>query len=300
MKNVRKNIRDLTSTEKQNYINAVKALKATISPITGRSIYDEYVIWHSNATSRTDPTDPNGFRNPAHVGPAFNPWHRYYLFRFEQQLQKKVPGVTIPYWDWTQDAADPFNSPLWSADFMGGNGDPLDNYLVKTGPFATGQWITINIDGTSKGGIQRQFGQFTPGLPTQADVNIALGETPYDNPPWNIESNPSHRNRLEGFLGTGESFIQLHNQGHAWIGGDMVNVNVSPNDPVFFIHHCNVDRLWAIWQDKNPKQGYLPTGEGPVGHNLYDFMYPWDGTATKLKARPADVLDYKKLDYTYA
>ena len=203
MKN-RKNIRDLTSTEKQNYINAVKGLKATISPITNRSIYDEYVIWHSNATNRVDPTDSIGFRNSAHVGPAFLPWHRYYLHRFELQLQKIVPDVTIPYWDWTQDAAAPFNSPLWLADFMGGNGDAQDNNLVKTGPFATGQWITLNIDGTPKGGLQRQFGQFTSALPTLVDVNTAIGETPYDNPPWNIESSPSHRNRLEGFLGTGE------------------------------------------------------------------------------------------------
>jgi tyrosinase len=301
MKNVRKNFRDLTSTEKQNYIEAVKSVKARISPKTRRSIYDEYVVWHSLATDRMDSGDPEGFRNAAHVGPAFLPWHRYYLYRFEQQLQKTEKDITIPYWDWTQDADDPSNSPIWAADFMGGNGAPQDNNLVKTGPFATDQWITINIDGSPKGGLQRQFGQFAPGLPTQPDVDIAIGETPYDRPPWKIDSSPSHRNRLEGFLDPNGPFVfRLHNQAHAWIGGDMTNVNVSPNDPVFFLHHCNVDRLWAIWQDKNPSQGYLPTGEGPEGHNLRDFMYPWDGKTVKLKARPADVLDYRKLGYTYA
>ncbi|BAZ51049.1 tyrosinase [Nostoc sp. NIES-4103] len=299
MKDVRKNIRDLTNNEKQNYIQAVKALKAKISPITGRSIYDEYVLWHSLATQNADPTDPIGFRNSAHAGPAFTAWHRYYLYRFEKQLQKVVPGLTIPYWDWTEDTNDPFNSPLWAADFMGGNGDPQDNNVVKTGPFAVDLWTTINIDGTTKGGLQRQFGQLTSGIPSQADVNLAIGETPYDSSPWNFESSPSHRNRLEGFLAPDGSFAQLHNQAHVWVGGDMVNVNISPNDPVFFIHHCNVDRVWAIWQDKNPTQGYLPTGEGPSGHNLYDLMYPWNGKATKLKAKPVDVLNYKKLGYTY-
>jgi tyrosinase len=299
MKNIRKNIRDLTQKEKQNYIKAVKKLKAKISPITGRSIYDEYVLWHSKATQRTDPSDPRGFRNPAHVGPAFLAWHRYYLLRFEKQLQKVVSDLTIPYWDWTQDTNDPFNSPLWAVGFLGGNGDPQDNYLVKTGPFAVDKWITINIDGTPKGGLQRQFALFNSNVPNQTDVNIAIGETPYDSSPWNIESSPSHRNRLEGFLAPDGSFSQLHNQGHAWIGGDMLNVNISPNDPVFFLHHCNVDRLWAIWQDKNPTQEYLPTGEGPSGHNLYDLMYPWDGIATKQKARPIEVLNYRKLGYTY-
>ena len=298
-KNTRKNVRELSSTEKQNYIKAVKALKAHTSSLTRRSIYDEYVLWHSLATAHLDPSDPIGFRNAAHVGPAFLPWHRYYLYRFERQLQRRMPNVTIPYWDWTQDADDPFNSPIWADDFLGGNGDSQDNNLVKTGPFAVDQWITINIDGSIKGGLQRQFGQINPKLPTQADVNIALGEAPYDSPPWNADSSPSHRNRLEGFLAPDGSFQQLHNQGHAWIGGDMLNVNISPNDPVFFLHHANVDRLWAIWQDKNPTQGYQPTGDGPEGHNLYDLMYPWDGKTTKLKARPAEVLDSGKLGIYY-
>ncbi len=296
MKNVRKNVRDLTTTEKQNFIRAVKALKATISPITRRSIYDEYVLWHSIATARTDST--NLFRNAAHVGPAFNPWHRYFLYRFERQLQRKVRGVTIPYWDWTQDAGNPFGSPVWANDLMGGNGDPQDNNIVKTGPFAVNQWITVNADGSSKGGLQRTFGQLFSGLPTQAEANVAIAETPYDRSPWDQTSNSSHRNRLEGFLGT--QILQLHNQVHAWIGGDMSSVNISPNDPVFFLHHCNVDRLWAIWQDRNPSQQYQPTSGGPAGHNLYDLMYPWDGKATRLRARPADVLNYRRLGYTYA
>ena len=314
MKNIRKNFRYLSSTEKQNYIKAVKAVKSSMSHITNRSIYDEYVLWHTLATAREDPSDPRHFRNAAHVGPAFLPWHRYYLYRFEQQLQRRVPGVTIPYWDWTQDADDPFNSPIWDADFMGGNGDPEDNSLVKTGPFAADQWITINMDGNPKGGLRREFGKFIKELPTRANVELAIEETPYDQEPWDIVSSPSHRNRLEGFLppggpinpdGTpiitpdGTFVIELHGQVHTWIGGDMLNVNISPNDPVFFLHHCNVDRLWAIWQERNPSQGYLPISDGPEGHNLYDLMYPWDGETVKLEARPAAVLDSRKIGIYY-
>lgn len=302
---IRKNVRDLTSTEKQNFIRAIKALKASISPTTGRSIYDEYVLWHSNATLREDPNDSSGSpgfrRNAAHAGPAFNPWHRYYLYRFERQLQSKVPGVTIPYWDWAQDTADPFSSPIWSADFLGGNGDPNDGDQVKTGPFALGQWTIIDQTGNKQsGGLKRRFGQIASGLPTQTDVNTAIRETPYDRADWNQLSSPSHRNRLEGFLGPTGSILQLHNQVHAWIGGDMISVTTSPNDPVFFLHHCNVDRLWAIWQANNPSQRYQPTSGGPSGHNLFDLMYPWDGRATRLRTRPAEVLNHRVLGYSYA
>ena len=38
----------------------------------------------------------------------------------------------------------------------------------------------------------------------------------------------------------------------------------SPNDPVFFLHHCNVDRLWAQWWSDNPKRPYLPADGEPL------------------------------------
>jgi tyrosinase len=302
---VRKDVRNLTSTEKQNYIKAVKALKADISPRTGRSIYDEFILWHSNATVTMDSSDPNpirapeALRNAAHQGPVFLPWHRYFLSQFERQLQRKVPGVFIPYWDWTKDSANPGASPIWADDFLGGNGDPNDNYVVKTGPFAMGQWTIVDNAG-NPASLRREFGlpPRPQTLPNQAEVDTALGETPYDNSPWNATSSPSHRNRLEGAEGFPE--IQLHNRVHAWIGGTMSTVQVSPGDPVFFLHHANVDRIWALWQERNRRELYQPIQGGPSGHNVADFMYPWDGQATRLRARPAQVLNYRALGYSYA
>ena len=58
---------------------------------------------------------------------------------------------------------------------------------------------------------------------------------------------------------------------HIWVGGDM-GPGTSPNDPVFFLHHCNVDRFWALWQHAHPGLGYLPAAGGPPGHNLNDVM----------------------------
>jgi tyrosinase len=28
----------------------------------------------------------------------------------------------------------------------------------------------------------------------------------------------------------------------------------SPNDPLFFLHHANLDQLWALWQEQDPKR----------------------------------------------
>ncbi|KAF3394050.1 Tyrosinase [Penicillium rolfsii] len=46
----------------------------------------------------------------------------------------------------------------------------------------------------------------------------------------------------------------IHNNIHGWTGaeGHMGNVPVAAFDPLFFLHHCNIDRLFAIWQALNP------------------------------------------------
>lgn len=71
----------------------------------------------------------------------------------------------------------------------------------------------------------------------------------------------------------------------------------APNDPVFWLHHCNIDRLWARWQKKFPTQPYRPSSGGPAGHNLNDPMWPWAGEPTP--PTPARVLNHRNLGYQY-
>jgi tyrosinase len=60
---------------------------------------------------------------------------------------------------------------------------------------------------------------------------------------------------LEGF----------HNDVHNWVGGTMGNIMVSPADPVFWLHHAQVDRLWSLWQTGNPgKQSTLTGAENTL------------------------------------
>jgi len=271
---VRKNVIRLTAAEKAKYVNGVKALKANGN-------YNQLVKTHDDAMMHTT---PNG-SNAAHQGPAFLPWHREFILRLEKGIQQALgdPQFALPYWDWAADSAlpNPATAPVWATDFMGGNGNP-----VTTGPFRNGQWTLF-----PSGNLVRQFGLNVGTLPTKADVAAALATTPYDAAPWNTGSNPSFRNRVEGWI----NGPQMHNRVHVWIGGSMLPMT-SPNDPVFYLNHCNEDRLWAAWQCLNPNS-YLPVTGGPSGHNLNDLMWPWN-TATD-KRRPANELDYPSLGYVY-
>jgi tyrosinase len=49
--------------------------------------------------------------------------------------------------------------------------------------------------------------------------------------------------------GTRMAFGSLHTVGHGGVGGEMLDVFTSTNDPLFFLHHAGLDRVWAIWQE---------------------------------------------------
>lgn len=312
---IRKSVQSLSKEEKKAFVSALLILKKE-----GR--YDEYIHWHHAVMTPTVlPNEPKDaqYRNGAHRGPSFLPWHREFLLQVEKDLQNINSAISIPYWDWTEDSKlpDPTKGAVWSEDLMGGNGVESNGWRVDNGPFAykTGNWsIPIEHDGPA---LTRRFGSWLPNfnLPTKDDLNMAMSEVLYDTPPYN--SSPfttGFRNRLEGWVTMrGDNLVkttgsQLHNRVHLWVGGrwtdngeekvgSMVPMT-SPNDPVFLLHHCFIDKIWADWQSIQAKNNpaasphYAPEKNGPSGHNLDDELKPWNRTIR-------DVLDIKKIGYSY-
>ena len=69
----------------------------------------------------------------------------------------------------------------------------------------------------------------------------------------------------------------MHNRVHVWVGGDMAPGS-SPNDPIFFLNHCLVDKQWDTWQQASAAHTYAPTGQSAPGdplfrHRLRDPVY---------------------------
>jgi len=284
---IRKNVKRLTAAEKTAFTDAVLALKTKPSVLhpgnPKLTRYDDYPETHMAAMMASP-----GW---AHRGPAFFPWHRELLLQFENDLAAIDPSVTIPYWDWTDAASSPF-----TPDFLGGNGSG-SSQKVMNGPFAydgTNHW-TINVPDSPGDPVflQRDFGadMTAPSLPSSGQVNTIQGVTPYDAAPWH-DNTGAYRAQLEG---------GLHNLVHRYVGGTM-GAMTSPNDPVFWLHHCNIDRLWSEWQRLHPTASpYMPVTGAPAGQNLNDDMIfsmggpaPWPGSST-----PASVIDATALGYTY-
>ncbi|MFG2818496.1 tyrosinase family protein [Kitasatospora sp. NPDC048365] len=272
MATVRKNQSTLTPKEKRDFVAAVLELKR-------QGKYDTYVSTHNRfIVGDTD----NGERT-GHRSPSFLPWHRRFLLDFERDLQSVNPEVSLPYWDWTADRTA--DAGLWGPDLLGGNGRSSDG-RVTTGPFAAsgGRW-TLGVRPDTRDYLRRSLGTAVAQLPTRAEVETVLAIETYDAPPWNSASE-GFRNRLEGWRGA-----NLHNRVHVWVGG-LMSTGMSPNDPVFWLHHCFIDKLWAEWQRRHPDRGYLPTAATRNVVALTGTMKPWNDTT------PADMLDHTR-HYTY-
>ncbi|MCH8008308.1 MAG: tyrosinase family protein [Chloroflexi bacterium] len=320
----RRNIAE-NSNDRDAYVQGVTLLKQEsaglstadlgISPRPGFvaqqiSTWDLFLIWHIAAMNEATP--PNSGRNAAHRGPSFLPWHRWLLILLEAHLQRVLgdPDFGLPYWDWAADgelpAGQQAGQAVWSAACMGGNGRPNDRE-VTTGPFRRTSAFQIRLETDSDGrmwatdrALRRNFGAGFESLPRKADVTRALDQTSYDAAPWGSTAT-GFRNHLEGFVPPPASLndppSNVHNLVHIWIGGDMGPAS-SPNDPVFFLNHCNVDRIWAAWQSQNPGRPYRPPASAPASLFRHRRNDPLNSILTQMQPSPADVLNVSNI-YVY-
>ena len=94
-----------------------------------------------------------------------------------------------------------------------------------------------------------------------------------------------------------------HNAGHNWVGGDMADVDNSPIDPLFYLHHCNIDRLWAIWEQNHPDAKHYSTtripGDRADGAATLAVTTPMPCVWKSPPKAPRSMLDHTELDYWY-
>ena len=191
--------------------------------------------------------------NQAHGAPGFLPWHRAYLLDLERELQAIDPSVALPYWRF--DLAAP---NIFKPDFMGVS-DPIGTVsFANNNPLQF--WKTDGQTGVNRRPLFN-INVAPPGLRTEAQT-LALG------------TNFSAFRIMEG---------NPHGSAHTSFGGMIQSPGTAPRDPLFFLLHCNVDRLWAKWQKQNSRfdpatvASFNNNNANPRGHRLQDTMWPWNG-----------------------
>lgn len=183
---VRKNQSELNESEWDDFIAAVKAIQDV-----GASA--------PNYSSLAQIHTPEFHQGTAHKFPEFLPWHREYLWIFEDRLRRERPDVTLPYWNWMEDRKIP-------------------RRLAKASEWGVARRMDADDD----------VGDYS------AEVSEAITQTTFRDFHSSI-NNP-------------------HGGIHMDVGGrsgEMGNIIRSPEDILFWLHHCFLDKLWADWQESN-------------------------------------------------
>ncbi len=251
MVRIRKNANLLLPEERDRFLRAVAALNMTVGD------YFTFQAIHAVA----------GFE--AHGGPAFLPWHRAFILRLERELQAVDPSVALPYWKFDQPAPNVFRE-----DFMGGPPVAGLASFASSNPLST--WVIGGLSGvlrspcfspaTAPAGINSEAATLSLGGPTNLYTSFR-----------SMEGNPH-----------GTAHVNAGGSACGTAGGWMSSVPTAVRDPLFFLLHSNVDRLWAKWQwtfnryDVTASSSYEPLGSYPgsgsirIGHYLMDTMWPWN------------------------
>lgn len=229
--NVRKSVRNLLPQELTNLRSAyIRMMSITdnrgYTYQAGIHGIPQFKCKHAEVN---DPTisDPN-FR-------LFLPWHRAYLYWFEQYVQdaQMDSTITLPWWDWTSDESRREGIPkAFSDQNVNGSPNPLYSSHVKLPD-------NVNLDDFVDRTVCPKSLEYdthrepaSPSLlPTPQEIETLLNLPDYGDFSDGLED--------------------IHNAIHGWTGGrcgDMSYVPFAAYDPIFWSHHVMIDRIFWLWQ----------------------------------------------------
>ncbi|HSS77194.1 MAG TPA: tyrosinase family protein [Thermoanaerobaculia bacterium] len=178
----------------------------------------------------------------------FLTWHRMFLFYFEKTLQAAAgdPSLHLPYWDYTDPTQLQLPAQFAQPTLPGGKPNPLFDVRRRS------QTVKLDSNATNIDNLLKQAGY--------TDFGPELEQQP-------------------------------HGYAHCTVGPDcpyplMGDVPVAGTDPIFWLHHANIDRIFECW---------LKLG-GTVPNNLKNIPHSFvDGTGTLVTKTYATL----PIDYAY-
>ena len=315
-----------------NYRTAVDALSQT----------DIYTYW-------------GGWCNHGNV--LFPTWHRVYLHKLEEALQSIVPGVTLPFWDETDEESMQHGIPkVLTQEQFELDGVLIDNPLrsfklplplsddlpgdsqayLKPAGYETVRYPLSGLVGTPEAraatakhnekypsssentklldkNIVAWLKGSGPGGPTDPDAGpgptpkdpnpvgngvAAMFQTCLDAPNYTVFSNTTSAGQWN-LDHPGEVVVPLeqpHNDIHLSVGGfdipgegesgqiadsngDMGENNTAALDPIFYFHHCNIDRMFWLWQKRHGATDHFDIIQSYYGTSSSDAQGPTPGIA---------------------
>ena len=184
----------------------------------------------------------------------FLPWHRIYLLYFERMVADAIkrlggPDWALPYWNYsgTQPGARSIPAAFREERMPDGSDNPL---FVR----------------------DRDFGNDGSPVGTTADVDVCTALEKGRFAAQALGGDPGFGGGRSGFnhrsapgMIPGELERVPHGSMHSEVGGFMGMFHTAGLDPLFWMHHANIDRLWEAWRrirttNTNPPDALWRTG----------------------------------------
>lgn len=213
----------------------------------------------------------------------FPPWHRGYLLALEANVRAAVIDLkgpstwALPYWNYFGGGNESKIPPAFTQKTLPDGNTP--NPLYVAARYGSGADLNrINEKCLSNTVYQGN----NPETPPPGFGGPITNFSHFGGTNGNLEANP-------------------HNLVHTEVGGRgglMSNPDYAALDPIFYLHHANIDRMWAGWNQKylNPKVDAWVNGPTRTGDRKFVMPMlpdrPWQFT-------PGDVANLSQLDYTY-
>ena len=263
---VRKDIATLSANE-------IASLRKGVKVMMSRAPSDPTSWWYqANMHGTYDtPTQPlwNGCQ---HASYFFFSWHRMYLYYFERILRAASgdPYLTLPYWNYTLPSERAIPLPYRQ---------PADG----TNPlYVANRDATMNAGGSAPASAVSYSVAFSD-LNFEAAFGASFGGNSVPAP-------------IQFDSGTGDLESQPHNVIHCVVGGLMCDPDTAAQDPVFWLHHSNIDRLWKRWLDQGGGRS-SPTSDAAWMNTTFQF---YDESGALASKAGKDILNtITQLDYRY-
>jgi hypothetical protein len=256
---VRRNAAKVSQAERDKLRDAILALDARLYP-DGVSLWDKQDAIHQ-ATH-------------VHGGPAFLPWHRELINRFEALLQEIDPTVALHYWDWTTD-------PRASNNGAGGTTNLFTNTFMGSASGQMGAPFGSLDNSGVFAGSREQTGN--PADPPQDVTRTVAAGAPGVASDLTITTTGDGLPEADQYSAMRQALENAHNSAHGYIGGDIGFGHTAFEDPFVFLLHSNVDRLWAKWQRASGRDWRLDPNRvyGAEGSSfvINQNMEPWAGAS---------------------
>ena len=249
-------------------------------PATDPTSYRFQANIHGTEDSAT-PAEMAAWDHCQHGSYFFFSWHRMYLYFFDRILRAAAgdPNLVLPYWNWTDPAQralpTPFRTPANASN-------PL---YIAPGTGASGRPAALDA------------GTQVLGASTVAYAG-AFADTAFDSPAGSGDSFGGQIAPPEQFnFPHGDFESQPHDVIHEALGGLMGVVDTSAQDPIFWLHHANIDRMWNRWVAQGGGRtdatdaAWLNTQftfYDEAGHAVYLTGSEVENTATQLNYRYDD------------